>query len=195
MKSQQKIVLASESPRRAELLRNAGINPLVMPSPYEEQPIPGLKPEEVAKKHAFEKAKAIADVLEEGIVVAADTVVSIDGEIIEKPNDREHAKEIIQRQQGREFDVISGICIIDENRNRIVNTYETTKVKFYAMDEEEIEWYLDTEEWKDKSGAFAAQGFGSRFIESVNGDFLSVVGLPIHKIYKTLKNWGYANEI
>lgn len=191
MKSQPKIILASESPRRLQLLKNAGIEAEVLASPYQEHDQPGLKPIEIAKNHAFGKAKAVADILAENIVIGCDTVVDANGELLEKPRDRNHAKQMIERQQGQTIEVISGISIIDGDRSRVVISSETTQVTFHAMSEKEIEWYLNTEEWKDKSGGFAIQGNASRFIARVQGDSLSVVGLPVQKIYQTLKNWGY----
>lgn len=191
MKSQPKIILASESPRRLQLLENADIQVEVLASPYEEHDQPGLKPIEIAKNHAFGKAKAVADILAEGIVIGCDTVVDVNGKLLEKPRDREHAKEMIELQQGQTIEVVSGISIIDSDRSRVVISSETTQVTFHPMTSKEIEWYLDTEEWQDKSGGFAIQGKASRFIAKVQGDSLSVVGLPVQKIYQALKNWGY----
>ena len=175
MKSQPKIILASESPRRLQLLENADIQVEVLASPYEEHDQP----------------KAVADILAEGIVIGCDTVVDVNGKLLEKPRDREHAKEMIGLQQGQTIEVVSGISIIDSDRSRVVISSETTQVTFHPMTSKEIEWYLDTEEWQDKSGGFAIQGKASRFIAKVQGDSLSVVGLPVQKIYQALKNWGY----
>jgi len=191
MKSQLKIVLASQSPRRLELLTKARIQVEVIESPYIEEELPMLSPLELAKKHAFGKAKAVADIFEEGIIIGCDTVINLDGKTIGKPKDKEEATEILQLQQGRTIEVISGLSIIDAYKDRLIISHEVTKVKFHPMTPTEIEWYVNQKEWEGKSGAFAIQGIASRYIASVEGDFSSVIGIPVQKVYQTLRNWSY----
>lgn len=191
MKSQPKIILASTSPQRLKILTNAGFDPLVLPGTYEEINNPALNPEQQAREHAFRKAKSVADVLNEGIVIGCDTIVNVDGKLIGKPEDEEEAKAILQLQSGKTVEVISGLCMINsENHRNIIHT-ETTYVKFLTLNHDEIEWYIATGEWKDKSGGFSIQTLGSRYISRIEGDYLNVVGLPLCKVYETLRNWGY----
>lgn len=191
MKSQPKIILASTSPQRIQILKMAGFEFDVIPSDYIEVDEPFLSPLEQAKKHAFNKAKAVADVLKEGYIIGCDTVVCLDNKLIGKPKNRAHAKELIQAQQGRTFEVISGLTIFNASQERNMTIAETTKVTFKPMLESEIEWYLESEEFKDKSGGFSIQGLGSRFISRIEGDYQNVVGLPIYKVYEILKLLNY----
>ncbi len=191
MKSQPKIILASTSPQRIQILKMAGFEFDVIPSDYIEFDEPFLSPLEQAKKHAFNKAKAVADVLKEGYIIGCDTVVCLDNKLIGKPKNRAHAKELIQAQQGRTFEVISGLTIFNASQERNMTIAETTKVTFKPMLENEIEWYLESEEFKDKSGGFSIQGLGSRFISRIEGDYQNVVGLPIYKVYEILKLLNY----
>ena len=191
MKSQPKIILASTSPQRIQILKMAGFEFDVIPSDYIEFDEPFLSPLEQAKKHAFNKAKAVADVLKEGYIIGCDTVVCLDNKLIGKPKNRAHAKELIQAQQGRTFEVISGLTIFNASQERNMTIAETTKITFKPMLESEIEWYLESEEFKDKSGGFSIQGLGSRFISRIEGDYQNVVGLPIYKVYEILKLLNY----
>ena len=191
MKSQPKIILASTSPQRIQILKMAGFEFDVIPSDYIEVDEPFLSPLEQAKKHAFNKAKAVADVLKEGYIIGCDTVVCLDNKLIGKPKNRAHAKELIQAQQGRTFEVISGLTIFNASQERNMTIAETTKITFKPMLESEIKWYLESEEFKDKSGGFSIQGLGSRFISRIEGDYQNVVGLPIYKVYEILKLLNY----
>jgi septum formation protein len=195
MKSQPKIILASTSPQRINILRQAGFEFEVIPSDYPEIDEPFLSPLEQAKKHAFNKAKAVADILKEGYIIGCDTVVCLDSKLIGKPRDLAHAKEIIQSQQGRTFEVISGLTIFNASQERNMTVAEVTKVSFKPMTEAEIDWYLSTEEYKDKSGGFSIQGLGSRFISRIEGDYQNVVGLPVYKVYELLKLLNYPLDL
>jgi septum formation protein len=191
LKSQPKIILASTSPQRIKILKNAGFEFEVIPSNYHEPDEPFLSPEELAKSHAFHKAKIVADTLEEGIVIGCDTIVSHKGKAIQKPKDALQAKMFIQMQQGQVVQVISGLSIFNIDTNRNVNTTVTTDVYFSAMSETEIDWYIATKEWKDKSGGFSIQGIGSRYIYKIVGDYQNVVGLPLFKVYEILKSYKF----
>lgn len=191
MNSQLKIVLASQSPRRKELLENAGIECIVEPSPYVEVFDPSLSAKELAVKHAKGKAFEVAKGHTEGIIIGVDTLVLAKDKVLEKPKDEKEAFETIKLQQGGLVEVISALTILDLYKDQEVNDVETTEVDFHPMTDNEIHWYISTGEWEDKSGGFAIQGIGSRYIMGVRGDFLSVVGLPMQMIYQHLKNWGY----
>lgn len=190
-KSQPKIVLASSSPQRSAILTAAGFQFEILTSDYPEIDEPFLSPVEQAKKHAFNKAKLVADILNEGIIIGCDTVVSLDQKLIGKAKDEAHAKEIIQSLQGRSAQVISGLCLFNADIQRNVITEVTSEVTLHPMSEAEIDWYISTNEWKDKSGAFSVQGIGSRFIASIKGDYHNIVGLPIAKVYQILRTWGF----
>lgn len=194
MLSQPKIILASQSPQRREVLVNAGFQPELVNPPYIEEFDPNLSPDQLARKHASGKAQSIANNYQSGIIIGVDTLINLNGRIIEKPKDASHAKEIIQSQQGQTLEVVSGLSMIDASKKLNLITHEVTKVTFHKMTEAEIDYYIATNEWQDKSGAFAIQGIGSRFIKKVEGDFLSVVGLPMQQIYQVMKKWGYASQ-
>jgi septum formation protein len=191
MNSQPKIILASQSPRRKELLNNAGIDCCVEPSPYIEEFDSTLSAHKLAAKHAYGKAKEVAKQHTEGIIIGVDTLVLAHEKVLEKPRDEKEAFETIKLQQNSEVEVISALTMIDAYKDIQVSEIETTKVHFHPMTDEEIHWYISTGEWKDKSGGFAIQGIGSRYIKGAEGDFLSVVGLPMQMIYQILKKWGY----
>jgi septum formation protein len=188
MESQPKIILASQSPQRLNILRNAGYEPIVSASQYPEIDDPNLTPTEQALEHAIQKAKEVAKQFNEGIVIGCDTLIDLDGKVIGKAQSEAQAKHIIKSQQGREIKVISGLCLINTQNGQIQTHTETTIVTFATMTEAEIDWYINTNEWKDKSGAFSIQGLGSRFIAKIEGDYQNVVGLPLHQVYKMLNN-------
>ena len=185
-----KLILASSSPRRIELLRKLGLEFEVMP-PIWETKIISDDPVEVAEYIALEKARAVAGFLTEGIVIGADTIVYVDGRMLGKPKDVEEAKMFLRMLSGKVHDVITGIALINAANNREIVDHEITKVKFRELSDEEINWYVSTGEPLDKAGAYAIQGLGCLFIEKIEGDFFNVVGLPLAKLYVMLKQMGY----
>lgn len=185
-----KLILASSSPRRIELLRKLGLEFEVMP-PIWETKIMSDDPVEVAEYIALEKARAVAGFLTEGIVIGADTIVYVDGRMLGKPKDVEEAKMFLRMLSGKVHDVITGIALINAANNREIVDHEITKVKFRELSDEEINWYVSTGEPLDKAGAYAIQGLGCLFIEKIEGDFFNVVGLPLAKLYVMLKQMGY----
>lgn len=190
-KSQPKIILASSSPQRSAILKNAGFKFEVIPSTYDEPDTPFLSATELAKSHAFHKAKQVADSLPEGIVIGCDTLVSLNGKILQKPKNADEARKFISQQQGQTVQVISGLCLFNIDLQRNITTSILSKLKFAVMSETEIYWYVSTNEWKDKSGGFSVQGIGSRFIIEINGDYQNIVGLPLFKVYEILKTWNF----
>jgi septum formation protein len=188
-KSQPKIVLASTSPQRLAILTAAKFEFEVIKPEYEEIDELFLSPLEQAKKHAFGKAKSVADILQEGIIIGCDTVVSLNGKLIGKAKDMAHAKEIITSLQGNTAQVISGLCVFNADLQRNIATTVTSEVTLNPLTEGEIDWYISTGEWKDKSGAFSVQGIGSRYIKEIKGDYHNIVGLPVSKLYEILKTW------
>ena len=181
-----KLVLASKSPRRSEILKNAGIDFVVRVADADETIPVGTNPEDAVVFLAARKAMAV-ERAEDETVLGADTVVVLDGEILGKPKDRDDAFNMIKRLSGRVHSVFTGVCAIG---NGISMTFaEETKVEFYKLTDEEINTYINTDEPYDKAGAYGIQGLASKFIRAIEGDYFNVVGLPISAIYqKILKN-------
>ena len=183
------LVLASASPRRQELLRNAGISFIVQPADVDETPIPGESARDCAERLAREKALKIWRSRPHDVVLGADTVVVIDGEILGKPADAEDAARMLRKLSGREHQVITGVCVagIRAGADEAVTGSETTLVTVTAISEEEIREYVATGEPMDKAGAYAIQGIAARWIPRIEGDYSNVVGLPVALVYRMLR--------
>lgn len=183
-----KLILASASPRRRELLLT--VIPLfeVIPSGIDENLINEKDPVRFAMKAATAKAESVASGIGKGVIISADTVVSLDGHIIGKPTDEKEAYDILSHLSGSEHLVITGLCIIVTNgkKRKKVTDYEKTIVKMRELKEEEIISYLSYGNWLDKAGAYAIQEHGDRFIEYIIGDYHNVVGLPVKRLRKLL---------
>lgn len=186
-----KIILASASPRRKELLRQIiGDNFLIFPSSYEEPLLPDLSPEELLLKHSVEKARCVAQRFDTGLIISADTSVICDSEIFGKPHSPEKAEEMLTKLSGQRFKVVTGLTVLDLSTGNEISEIETTFVWMVKMNREQILAYIRTGEPLDKAGAFAAQGKGAVFIEKIEGDFFNIVGLPLFKLGKILKSFG-----
>lgn len=189
-----KIILASASPRRKELLRQVGIRYKVMPSAIEEK-ITRTQPEEVVQELSYQKAVDVCGSLEaqgedDFTVIGADTVVSFMNHIMGKPKDTEDARRMLDSLQGNVHQVYTGvtICFKQKGLPSMFHTfYERTDVSMYPMTQEEIETYAATGEPMDKAGAYAIQGKCAAYIESICGDYNNVVGLPVGRLYQELK--------
>jgi septum formation protein len=178
------LVLASQSPRRSELLRNAGIAFTIRARPVAEVRERGEAPEAYVVRLARAKAEAAWEGRDE-IVLGADTVVVLDGEVLEKPGGAASARAMLQRLSGREHTVITGICLRHAAGEE--TACESTTVRFLHLSAEEIEAYVATGEPMDKAGAYAIQGLASKFVVGVDGCFFNVVGLPVSHVYRYLK--------
>jgi septum formation protein len=177
------LVLASQSPRRAEILRNAGIEFVVRAAPVDETPHEGEQPEDYVQRLAAEKTLAVH--AEPGeTILGADTTVVIDGEMLGKPEDVADARRMLERLSGRRHDVITGIAI--RRRDEVTRTWASTAVWFARMTEGEIADYAASGEPMDKAGGYAIQGLASKFIEKIDGCYFNVVGLPVSLVYKKL---------
>jgi|SRR5918995_1370923 septum formation protein len=183
-----RLILASRSPRRADLLTAAGIAFDVSGVDVDEDFRPGEKPEHAVARLAEVKAIAAAELHPDTIVLGADTTVVVDGEALAKPDDAEDAARMLRLLSGRSHDVLTGVCLVSEERKFVY--VETTRVSMAALDEAEIAWYVSTREPFDKAGAYAVQGLASRFIEGIEGSYANVVGLPICRVYEVLKALG-----
>ena len=171
------LVLASRSPRRAKLLREAGYEFDVVPADVDESRLDGETPRQYVARVAGSKASAVAARAGDRIVVAADTVVLIDGLVLGKPADRRDAASMLTRLSGRTHEVLTGVVVA--RGGRLLNVVEVTRVTFATLDPARIAWYAATGEPDDKAGAYAVQGIGSRFVERIEGSYTNVVGLPV----------------
>jgi nucleoside triphosphate pyrophosphatase len=182
-----KIILASGSPRRAEILRTVGWPFETMPVNIDESRQPDEDAVAYVTRLAREKAQAAAAQAQHLTIVAADTTVVADDHILEKPLDFEDAKRMLRLLNNRWHQVLTGVALIDVTTSAMKIAHENTGVKFAAMSDEEIDWYVNTGEPMDKAGAYAIQGLGSRFIEGIRGDYFNVVGLPVRLLYDLVK--------
>jgi septum formation protein len=186
----KKIILASGSPRRKMLMEWAEFSFDVIVSDADESYDPQISPSEIAMSIAEKKIQAVLDLnqvnLSHSIIVAADTIVVLEGEIIGKPVDREDALGILGRLSGKKHQVITAVCIQDDKQKKIF--YDTTHVSFHALSEEQIIHYVDNYKPYDKAGAYAIQEWiGVIGIQSIEGDFYNVMGLPVSRLVHTLK--------
>ena len=178
-------VLASQSPRRAEILRQAGIPFVVRAAPVDEEPLAGEKPEDYVRRLAELKAAAIEATPDE-TVLGADTTVVVAGQMLLKPADAADARRMLALLSGRRHEVLTGICLRREAQS--VCGLATTSVWFAPMSEYEIDEYVASGEPMDKAGAYAIQGLASRFIGRIEGCYFNVVGLPVALVYRLLKS-------
>jgi len=186
----QKIILASGSPRRRELLKMIGIkNFTVIPDKTEEIFASGLTPEQSVCKTALQKAKNVSkQCSKEDLIIAADTEVYLDGMHFGKPKDKEDAEDMLKKLSGRRHTVYTGIALIFGDD--IITSAESTEVYFRQLSDKEITNYVRTGEPLDKAGAYGAQGMGAVFIERLEGDFFNVMGLPVCKLTIMLRSLG-----
>jgi len=171
------IILASRSPRRAELLAAAGISFEVLAADIDESVRSGEDPAAYVERLALEKARAVLALRPEALVLGADTTVTIDGLILGKPVDEREATEMLQRLRGRVHDVFTGVALV--GTSAIQSAVERTRVWFAPMTDEDISWYVASGEPVDRAGAYAIQGLASRFIPRIDGSYSNVVGLPV----------------
>jgi len=181
------LVLASQSPRRAEILRQAGIPFTVRVVPVDETPLPDEKPEDYVQRLAEMKALAVPGKPDE-VVLGADTVVVIDGEMLAKPIDDADARRMLALLSGRRHEVLTGICL--KRGAQAIRDRAVTRVWFAPMTDREIEEYVASGEPMDKAGAYAIQGIASRWIPRIEGDYSNVVGLPVALVYAMLRERG-----
>jgi septum formation protein len=182
------LVLASASPRRAELLRAAGFQFTVRAADVDESVRAGETPCDYVARLALEKAQAVARRAGE-LVLAADTTVVVDGQILAKPADAADAERMLRLLSGRSHEVLTGVCLLsDAGPDARV---AVTRVRFVEMSDGEIAWYVSTGEPMDKAGAYGIQGLGSRFVLEVNGSYTNVVGLPVALAYEMVKQQAF----
>ncbi len=180
------LILASASPRRQELLRLAGLDFVVSPAKRKELLPNGIPPEEAPLYLAAQKAGDVAVDYPEAMVIGCDTVVILDGILMGKPDDEADAVRMLRRLSGKRHDVLTGVCIRRQTEQH--SFCEKTEVEFYSLTEREIEEYVATGEPLDKAGAYGIQGRGGLLVKAIRGDFYNVVGLPVSRLCRVLRN-------
>lgn len=184
------IVLASASPRRAELLRQIGLCFQVIPSGVSEEFNADLTPPEQVMALAFRKANDVAFAMSEGLIIGADTLVVLDGQVLGKPSGPEEAQKMLSRLSGREHSVFTGISLVNVSKGQTLTDYVETKVRFRRLKQEEINFYIASKEPLDKAGAYGIQGLGAIFVDKIDGCYSNVVGLPLSKLATLLQKMG-----
>ena len=180
------LILASSSPRRAELLRAAGIDFKIRPAGVDETIGPNEPPRDYVVRLSSEKARAV--VRGDELALGADTTVVINGEIIGKPVDVEEAGRMLRALSGQWHEVLTGVTLA--RADRVVSAVSSTRVKFAELSDDEIKWYVSTGEPMDKAGAYAIQGHASLFVERIEGSYSNVVGLPVQLTYQLARRMG-----
>ena len=186
-----KLILASGSPRRAEILNFVGWEFEKRTADIDETSLQGESPEKYVRRLAEEKAAAVAEKYENALILGADTIVVIDEEIIGKPKDLEDARAMLQKLSGKRHEVFTGVALIkiENGKAETKVDLQKTKVKFAELNESEINFLVEKGEPLDKAGAYAVQAQAALFIEEIKGDYWNVVGLPINLVYEMLKSF------
>jgi septum formation protein len=184
-----RIVLASQSPRRAELIGRLGLAFDTIPADLDERYLEGESPPEHAERLARDKAQAIAGAHPDALVVGSDTIVVVDGDVLGKPRSREQAVEMLTRLAGREHEVCTGIAVV--HQGRVESGLERVRVRFRPLDRRACEEYVATGEPMDKAGAYGIQGFGSALVEGIDGDYFAVMGLPVVHMLALFERFGW----
>lgn len=188
------IILASGSLRRQEFFRLLDLPFNIMPALIDENYGNATDPREIAEDMALKKVHKIIDLLKSGTppwICGADTIISVDGVIFGKPNDRDDAKRMLTALQGREHDVVTAVALYNGRNRSIDSRTVVSTVTFAPVSEGEIEWYLNTGEWQGMAGAYKIQGLAGCYVSEINGSYSSIVGLPIREFYVMLRENGY----
>lgn len=185
-----KLVLASNSPRRQDLLQMLGLDFTVIPSKIEEKDFAALPPEEMVKELSKAKAEGVGTLVENALVIGSDTIVMLEGEILGKPRNPEEAILMLKNLRNKDHTVLTGLALYETNSGRILVDYDRTEVSMGPISDDDIRNYIRTGEPLDKAGGYGIQGIGGAFVESIRGSYYTVVGLPIHLLVKMLKEFG-----
>lgn len=187
------LILASASPRRAELLKLITEDFTVMTSQADESLPLDASPPQAVELLAQRKARAVAALNPNAIIIGADTVVALDGKIFGKPGDSQQAADMLAALSGRTHSVYTGVCILGRGDSTCFS--QATTVTFARMDKQEITSYVNSGEPNDKAGAYGIQGLGARFITQINGDYYTVMGLPVQSLYQVLRQKGLLTSL
>ena len=183
-----RVILASASPRRRDLLTLVGVPHDVRPADIDEAYLPGELPPAHAERLAREKANVIAASAPEAVTIGSDTIVVIDGQVLGKPRDRAQAHAMLRQLSGRAHEVMTGVAACWHGRT--VSGVERVRVEFRPLTDAEIEAYIDTGEPMDKAGAYGIQGYGATIVSRVDGDYFAVMGLPLNRLMRQLETLG-----
>jgi len=181
-----KLILASKSPRRRDLLEQAGIQFSVIPSSFDENSVKLSSPEVTVRRLAEGKARDIAGQYPDSWIIGADTIVYLNGNILGKPNSRAEAINMLTLLSGKTHQVLTGYCICCHGLDRTFSDVVKTEVRFKKLSAGEIDWYINSEEPFGKAGAYAIQGIGSFLVRRINGSYTNVVGLPVCEVMDLL---------
>lgn len=187
-----KIVLASTSPRRAELLKQIGVEFELATGNVQERPHPDEAPADYITRLARTKVIAVARERETGLIIGADTVVVLDGQLLGKPQDEADAERMLRSLSGRWHAVMTGVALYDVATGQEVADFDKTLVRFARLSNQEIEWYVKSGEPMDKAGAYGIQGLGGLFVDEIAGNYYNVVGLPLPLVYRLARRLGYS---
>ena len=185
----EKIILASASPRRRELLTQIGISFTIQKAEKEETVTTSV-PSEAVKELALQKAREVAEKYPADVVIGADTIVAANGQILGKPKDAEDAIQMLRMLQGGSHEVITGVAILLNNDEKLINFAETTRVHVFPMTEEQICSYVESGEPMDRAGSYGIQGTFAAYISGIEGDYNNVVGLPVGRLYQEVLSAG-----
>lgn len=189
-----RLILASASPRRLELLAQIGITPdLVVPADIDEAPHPRERPRQLAERLAGAKAAVIAAQYHDDFVLAADTVVALGHRVLEKPANADEAGRFLERLSGRRHRVIGGFAVVAPGAKSVIRSV-VTQVRFRRLDKDDIRAYVATGEWEGKAGGYAIQGRAAAFIPWISGSYSNVVGLPLSEVSGVLDGLGYGRR-
>ena len=180
------LVLASQSPRRKELLGILGIPFTVVPSLIDETPEPGESPDTFASRVAREKGIEVTSRVTQSVVLSADTVVTVDGDILGKPVDADDAARMLRRLSGTRHFVITAVCIVNQLKNETLEGLDRTAVWLDPLTDQQIHDYLDREDVMDKAGAYGIQGYAGIYIPKIEGNYFNVMGLPLPLVHQLL---------
>jgi septum formation protein len=184
--SRPRVILASQSPRRRELLALVGITHEVRPADIDESYLPGETP--IAHAERLARGKAAAIDAPDAVIIGSDTIVVVDGDVLGKPRDRAHAAEMLRRLSGRSHIVMTGVAV--QFRGRLASGVEEVGVTFRELGDADIERYIDTGEPMDKAGAYGIQGYGATIVERVDGDYFAVMGLALNRLVGCCRQLG-----
>jgi len=182
----EKLLLASQSPRRKELLEQTGIELKIVPSDIDEEDISIKNPVEYVKTLSFMKAEKVSVAYPDSWILGADTIVVIQNQILGKPESEHHAQEMLRLLSDREHLVFTGFCIMNKHKQTVIKTAVETRVCFKFLSDQEIKWYVSTQEPFDKAGAYGIQGIGAFLVRKIFGSYSNVVGLPVCEVVEAL---------
>ncbi len=182
------IILASGSPRRREILANTSVKFSVITSDVDEKIFDYEEPTQLVLRLAFEKCMDVAVNNTKEVVIGADTIVVLDDEILGKPKNEDEAFKMLKKLSNREHQVITGMSIVNLEKNKKIVDYAISNVKFKNLTDQDIIDYISTKEYLDKAGAYGIQGYGALLVEQIKGDYFNIVGLPISKLSDILKD-------